>query len=192
VNAPGTFGPGQGLGGLVGSDRFSPSPIRRWLFTLLLCAPALCSAQHQTPSILLGHGPAATPLPHHLNETLGSPTGPRWRAITALLSSTGGYVALGLAGGGFGYHLDDSAGCDDFCLPEGVWVGWTIGSAVGAGLGAHLGGGGSGSLAWTLVGAGAAQSALGLYGASIDNPFVALIPVSVLAALVADGVSASR
>lgn len=142
--------------------------------------------------MLIGRRPTAPPLPARLQETAGAPTGPQWRAVTALLGSAGGYVAFGLAGGTFGYHLDGSAGCDDFCLPDGVWVGWTIGSALGAGLGAHVGGGGAGSLAWTLVGAGAAQGALGLYGASIDNPVVVLIPVSVLAALVADGVSTSR
>ncbi len=115
----------------------------------------------------------------------------RWRAVRTFLGTAGGYVTLGLVGGAVGFQLD-AAGCGDVCFPDGMWIGWVLGSTVGAGLGAHLGGGGTGSIVWTLVSAGVAQAALGLYGVATDDPVPILIPVSVLAATVADRVSASR
>lgn len=117
--------------------------------------------------------------------------GRRWRTALTFLGATGGYVTLGVVGGVIGFHMDASA-CGDVCLPDGMWVGWVLGSTVGAGLGAHLGSRGTGSRTWALVGAGATQVALGLYGAATDNPVPILIPVSILAATVAERASGAR
>ena len=113
----------------------------------------------------------------------------RWRTVASFLGSTGGYVVLGATGALVGFELDCS-GCDDVWLPDGMFVGWAVGSALGAGLGAHLGGGRSGSLPWALAASGVVQAGLWLYSTE-GRPFAVLVPVSVLAATIADRVSAS-
>ncbi|WP_420456506.1 hypothetical protein [Rubrivirga sp.] len=158
--------------------------LRAVLFVALI-SPLAAQDLHEVPLLL------DTGLHASVADSSESLDARRWRTVRTFVGAVGGYVTLGLVGGAVGFQLD-SSGCGDVCLPDGMWVGWALGSTVGAGLGAHVGSGRSGSMVWALVGAGAAQGALGLYAAATDNPVPILIPVSILAATIADRVAASR